>query len=294
MKESIWDGNSIYILWFSFYFMLTAYVISLFTFNMLKAIAITFTIYLILLSLAFTPAGEKLFKMLNGVRPLYTNREKEKILPIFHDVHSDITTRMQFPQTDIELCISDSLIPNAFAMGERTIVVTKGLMESMTEEQIKGILVHEYGHIFHGDTRAVVFTFIGNGILNITMVIVRKVLRMLIKVMDSFCVGWLGTTVFGILGATLRMTLFIIEIIVYIVQEGGEIILMAKSRWNESCADYFAYYMNYGEELVSALYDFELMSNGRTLTIEEQLKASPPHTARRIGCLEEWLGVSIE
>ena len=72
---------------------------------------------------------------------------------------------------DIELCISDLLIPNAFSMGERTIVVTKGRMESMTEEQSKGILVHECGHIIHGDTKTVVYTFIGNGILNITMVI---------------------------------------------------------------------------------------------------------------------------
>ena len=41
---------------------------------------------------------------------------------------------------DIELCISDLLIPNAFSMGERTIVVTKGRMESMTEEQINSKL----------------------------------------------------------------------------------------------------------------------------------------------------------
>ncbi len=293
-KKNIWDGNTIYVLWFIFYFLLTSYIISLFTLNILKALFITLAIYIILISLAFTPAGEKLFKLLNGVRPLYTNHEKEKILPIFHEVHKDLMKKRKFPRTDIELCICDSLAPNAYAMGERTIVVTKGLMESMTEEQIKGILVHEYGHILHGDTKAVVYTFIGNGILNITMVIVRKVLQILIKAMDTFCIGLIGTTLFGILGASLRITMFIIEVMAFIVQEGGEIILMAKRRRNELCADYYAFRMNYGEELISALYDFELMSNGRTLTIQEQLKATHPHTARRIGYLEDWLGISIK
>lgn len=293
-KKNIWDGNTIYILWFIFYFMLTAYILSLFTFNIITSTLITLGIYAVLIPLAFTPPGEKLFKLLNGVRPLYTNHEKEKILPIFHAVHKDVTKKKKTMRKDIELCISDSLIPNAFAMGERTIVVTKGLMESMTEEQIKGILVHEYGHIIHGDTKAVVYTFIGNGILNITMVIVRKVMQVVVKVMDSFCIGMIGTAFFGILGASLRITLFIIEAMAFVVQEAGEIILMAKSRRNELCADYFAFRMNYGEELISALYDFELMSNGRTLTIQEQLKATHPHTARRIWCLESWMGISIK
>lgn len=95
-KKNIWDGNTIYVLWFIFYFLLTSYIISLFTLNILKALFITLAIYIILISLAFTTAGEKLFKLLNGVRPLYTNHEKEKILPIFHEVHKDLMKKENF------------------------------------------------------------------------------------------------------------------------------------------------------------------------------------------------------
>ncbi|MBQ3258528.1 MAG: M48 family metalloprotease [Oscillospiraceae bacterium] len=294
MKKRFLKGNTIYIIWFVFYFLLTMWAVSFFTIGVLTPLLITTGIYTILLTLAFTPAGEKLFKLLHGVRPLYTNKEKEKILPLAREVHKVIKKKSKKIKSSAEICISDSLIPNAFAMGENTIVVTKGLIESMTDEQIKGILAHEYGHLAHGDTKAVVFTFIGNGVLNISTMLARKVLLFLIMITDSLQIGLIGTTLFGIIGVIFRIFLFLLDIAVFVTQLGGELILMAKSRYNEWLADYFAYKMNYGEELVSALYDLELMTSGQTLTLMEQLKASHPHTAKRIGSLEFWLGISIK
>jgi len=287
-KKKFLDGNGIYVIWFTFYVLLTYFAVSIFVVHIGFAAIITAAIYTVTLSLAFTPTGEKLFKLLNGVRPLYTKREKAKIMPIADDIQCDINskTRNRFPK--IEINISDSLIPNAFAIGENTIVVTKGLIESMTETQIKGILAHEYGHLIHGDTKAVVFTFIGNGVLNITAVVVQKLLRCIISVLDSVsrASGMMGTVITGIFSGTFRIVLFIFEALLFIVQFGGELILKAKYRRNELCADSFAFRMNYGEELVEALYDIELMSSGQTLTIMEQLRASHPHIAKRIGYLE--------
>lgn len=293
MKKNILDGNSIYILWFTFYYILTLRGILFITIDIMYAIVLTTFIYVITISFAFSPAGEKLFKLLNGVRPLYTNKEKEKILPIAREIYLEITKKFPSQKRKIEICISDSLLPNAFAMGEKTIVVTKGLLESMTDEQIKGILAHELGHINHGDTEAVVFTFIGNGILNITEVCVHKFLTFFIKIFDAMSIGMIGTIVCGIFGTACRIVLFLFESAVFLLQEGGEIILMAKRRRDEMYADYYAYKTNYGEELVSALYELELMTSGKTLTIMEMLKSSHPHTAKRIGNLENWLGVSI-
>ncbi|MBS1664117.1 MAG: M48 family metalloprotease [Bacteroidetes bacterium] len=41
---------------------------------------------------------------------------------------------------------------NAFATGTRTIVVSKRLLAGMTEEELKGVLAHELGHLSSGDT----------------------------------------------------------------------------------------------------------------------------------------------
>lgn len=54
-------------------------------------------------------------------------------------------------------------------------------------------------------------------------------MQVVVKVMDSFCIGMIETAFFRILGASLRIALFIIEAMAFVVQEAGEIILMAKS-----------------------------------------------------------------
>ena len=46
---------------------------------------------------------------------------------------------------------------NAFAAGPdptRSVIgVTRGLIESLTRDELQGVIAHEYSHIFHGDTR---------------------------------------------------------------------------------------------------------------------------------------------
>ena len=45
------------------------------------------------------------------------------------------------------------MIVNAFALGRNTIVVTRGIMSALSDEEIKGVLAHEFAHIVNKDTQ---------------------------------------------------------------------------------------------------------------------------------------------
>jgi heat shock protein HtpX len=55
----------------------------------------------------------------------------------------------------IKLRIEESDEWDAFAVGVRTIAVSKGLLEGLTEEELKGVLAHELGHLMSYDTLAI-------------------------------------------------------------------------------------------------------------------------------------------
>jgi len=69
-------------------------------------------------------------------------------------------------------------------------------------------------------------------------------------------------------------------------------LLAANSRTNELQADKFAYDMGYGRELVMALYLLQKISMNRKIKLTDKLKASHPHIAGRIACLERLEGGS--
>ena len=74
--------------------------------------------------------------------------------PIFREVYTKAKKANPELPDNIKMFISDSKEPNAFATGRKTICVTKGLL-NYTDEQIKGVLAHEFGHLAHKDTDAI-------------------------------------------------------------------------------------------------------------------------------------------
>jgi heat shock protein HtpX len=52
----------------------------------------------------------------------------------------------------VRLRIQESADWNAFATGTRTIAITKGLLAGVTDDELKGLLAHELGHLASYDT----------------------------------------------------------------------------------------------------------------------------------------------
>lgn len=270
------EANAIYIVWSIVNFFLTFFILGA---NIYSFIFCLF-LYAISLSVALSPLGEEILKLINGVRKLYTKREKDYLIPLFEEIYEDV--KQEYPNLPhIEICIIDSLNVNACAMGRHTIAVTRGAVETFTEDELKGVLLHEIGHIVHGDTKATLLNLIGNGLLSIGVIIIKLALLILDLVLLPF---FKKTN--GIIALISSLIHFIFDILLIGFTLTGNIILSINNRENEYRADQFAFENGYGEDLISALYLLQKMSLGEEMELIQRMQASHPHIAKRIGALE--------
>lgn len=277
--ENILDfikSNILYIIWSIVNFIISFLILGANGYSF----AICLVLYAVSLTVALSPLGEWILRLINGVRKLYTRREKDYLIPLFEEICEEV--KEQHPDLpNLEICIIDSLTVNACAMGRHTIAVTRGAVETFTEDELKGILLHEIGHIVHGDTKATLLNLIGNGLFSIGVIIIKLALLIL----DLLLLPLFNETK-GITVLVTSFIRFIFNILLFAFTLTGNIILSINSRSNEYSADYFAYKMAYGEELISALYLLQKMSLGENMKLVQRMQASHPHIAKRIGKLE--------
>lgn len=76
-----------------------------------------------------------------------TRPEEEKLAAAFHAVRESAGYKKA-----VKLRVHESGGWNAFAVGTRTIAVSKGMLADLTDDELKGILAHELGHLVSYDT----------------------------------------------------------------------------------------------------------------------------------------------
>lgn len=268
--------NYIYVVWSVVNFFISFLMLGANIFSFIFCLSL----YVISFHLALSSVGERLLRIINNVRSLETRREKEYLIPIFEDIYEDV--KQEYPHLkDIEICIIDNLTINAFALGKHTIAVTRGAIETFSEDELKGIILHEFGHIIHGDTKAVLLNLIGNGFFSIFIVFI-KILLLCIDIV------FLSTDKNPKRRPSFICILlhFIFTLILLAFTLTGNILISINSRKNEYRADGFAYEIGYGEDLISALYLLQKMSLGEDMRLVQRIQSSHPHIAKRIGRLE--------
>lgn len=231
--------------------------------------------------IAFSSIGEKLLRLLNNVRPLETSKEKEYILPLFEEVYEQAKSKNKY-LNKIEICIIDNMTVNAMALGRHTIAVTKGAIQTFTEDQLKAIMGHEVAHIANDNTTASLYAVIGNGIF--TVIIFMYKLILLFAEYSFKIIG--GKR--NLLGFLTRILRFILEITIILLSFGFQLVLMKNSRKNEFTADKFSYDLGYDCEMIEALYLLEKISLGDNSTIVQKMIASHPRITKRIQYLESF------
>lgn len=271
---NFWENNKIYLMCTILYFYIS--------FKILGGTKLVFfyllLIYILSLITAFSPIGEYFLRLLNNVRPLETLKEKEYIKPLFQEVYEQVKLQNKYIGK-IEICVIDSMTINAIALGRHTIAVTKGAVQTFTEEQLKAVMAHEIAHIVNGDTIAVLYALIGNGIFTI-IVILNKII---LCTLENLINGIDGRKVFGFLAGLLRG---IFEASVILLTFIFQAIMMINSRKNEFRADRFSYDSGYDREIIEVLYLLEKISLGDNGTIIQKMLAGHPRITKRIEYLE--------
>ena len=267
------ESNFLYLIWFSIYFVWTHSIIQLlFSMDFISATVFNLLLYGVTLTVAYF-FGDVIIGLIEGARPVETREEREYLFPLFQEVCQDVRSR--YPNLPrIRVHIIDTLTVNAMAIGNRTIAVTQGAINTFNSTELKGIIAHELSHIYYGDTKAIIINTIGNGIATIITLILKSILRLLENLWEQR-----QGNIFTIIRT-------ILELLVFIMMWLGSFILSINSRGNEFKADKFAYETGYGEELIQALYILQKMSLGPKVKLIHRLKASHPRISKRICRLE--------
>ncbi len=175
--------NYVYIIWIVLYFTIAWYLLG----ADWNSFILVFFLYGISILIALSPVGEALLRFIEKVRPIRTKEEKEYLLPIFEEVYENAKEKDEKLNDNIKLYIIDNMYVNAFSIGRKTIAVTMGATQTFTQDELKGIIAHEFGHLSNGDTKALLLSTIGNGIFTILIFIIKIILLITKSNILKFC-----------------------------------------------------------------------------------------------------------
>lgn len=268
-------SNWVYFVWACVYVLLLWVILGCTLYGFLWSLGI----YAVSIAVALSPLGESLMRKLENVKPIVTNKEKERLLPLFHEVYQNALKETPSLSKNIELCISNDMTVNAFAFGSNTVVLNRGTIESMSDEEIKGVLAHEFGHLAHHDTKALLINVIGNGLFSLVIMIINGIITAYNIITNLFRPGHDSIWIMSLLQG-------LINFIVTVIMGFGSIILSANSRQNEFHADNYASKIGYRENLIEALYFLSKFDMEGKISFKDKMKMSHPYINERIGRLE--------
>jgi heat shock protein HtpX len=107
-----------------------------------------------------------------ALRSMGAREVSEEEYPDLHRAVSRLSQQADLPKPTV--AVADMDVPNAFATGRSqknaTVAVTSGIMETLTQEELEGVLAHELAHIKNRD---VMVMTIASFLSTIAFIIVR-------------------------------------------------------------------------------------------------------------------------
>ena len=273
-------SNFSYIVWFGVYFSFALWIVG----DNLRGFLIVGGIYGVSIAIALSPLGEIILQILEECREPATEQEKNYLLPLFEEVYEYAKEMNPGLNKKIKIYVMDAMYVNAFAIGRKTIAVTRGAMATFTADELKGIIAHELGHMSYGHTKALLLSLIGNLFFSVIVWVLKLLLSVLIIICNIVSHFSALGMFFGIIIFLIRMLL---DVANFLFVNVSEMILAMNSRANEIQADTFAYEIGYGKELIDGMYLLQKASMGAKVKLSQRVKASHPHLAYRITRLEK-------
>lgn len=187
-----------------------------------------------ILLISLTPIGEIIVRFLTGCKK-GAPQERQKICSLFYKV----CISADLDPSKYNLYVSNDTKPNAWALGRKTIAITKGLLAEADDTEIQGVLAHELGHIVLGHTLWVTLTYasgqVGYGIL------------MLYVLITKICSVLSYIPFFGFVMAPIIWAIAIfLKLFEWIISIPFSVGMMFGSRRDEYAADKFAAQIGYG------------------------------------------------
>jgi len=98
-------------------------------------------------------AGQFLFSDRLALYSMNARRVDEQEYPELHAMVQRLSQQADIPKPDV--AVAESRAPNAFATGRSqsssVVCVTNGLLETLNQEELEGVMAHELAHVKHRD-----------------------------------------------------------------------------------------------------------------------------------------------
>ena len=129
-----------------------------------EMIPLAIFLYLICLCVALSPIGEFILRIQCGCKKIKKKKYLDRLQPLFEEAYRRAKAVDPTISDHVKFFMSKDMDPNAFAVGRKTVCVTRGLCE-LKDEEILGILGHEFGHIANKDTDMLLVINVSNFLL---------------------------------------------------------------------------------------------------------------------------------
>lgn len=205
--------------------------------------------YIGILVISLSPIGEWILRVQNGCKKIQRQEYLGRLTPLFNEVYAKAKKENPEIPDNVQFYMSEDNEANAFATGRRTICLTTGLLR-YPDNQIKSILAHEFGHLAHKDTDAILIVSVGNLIVTGAFIIWRFVFNVFANVF-SIVLGMVSESI-GVMLASLITKIFIDILLVAMINlwtKLGVLICLHAARKNEKLADEYTYNLGYGQSL---------------------------------------------
>lgn len=267
-------------------------------------------IYFVCISLSLSDIGEALLRQKNGCNPITDKEIAARMEPIFHEVYEKARTLEPSIADDVVLFIQDEekdeeSEPNAFAVGRKSICITKGLLDC-SDEEIKAILGHEFGHLAHKDTDLSLVINIANWLINMAffeIILLLLIIKIIMKLLSLVC-SIAGETPGVIMSKVADLIFSVLMFIgVRMFQKAwlalGNLLLLVTSRQDEFVADEFSAKLGYGNGLTTFFKTLPDSAENSSLPFFKTVQAfasigsTHPATWKRINKLNNIIGDNI-
>ncbi len=220
---------------------------------------------------------ERILRKCESVRRVATKTEKERLYSLFQEVYQKALSENSLIGKDVRLYIVDSMEINAFIIGRNTLVLTRGALKMLNDDELKGIMAHEFGHLSNFDG---VITILINFCTTIYLLFFA-IINVLLTYLEREFNNTLFSSLCGIVNQIIQLPVKILYLISILFISGG-------SRKSEYRADYYACKLGYQEQLKRALYKlYNIQVSDRKRGLIENLERTHPMLAYRIERFED-------
>lgn len=226
--------------------------------------------------------GHAFIRLFIGARkPI--QREKQKFEPLLIEVLEKMNSIMHtdFKIENMHILIKDVKEPNAQALGSDTIIITDGLLKMASDDELKGVLAHEVGHLYYKDSVILIAILFGSFATRVCAFL-TIIYTAILSVLTEFK-GYAILLVFLVVPILFLLPLVAIN---WVGQKLLNLSLLFMGRRYEYRADKLAKDLGYEIGLISFLEKVQAV-NEHDNSFLGRIVATHPVPMKRIGRLEE-------